>query len=123
MTGPGGQAVCGRGGSGVSPPPRSSVVTGGTLVYGVGMWGSRSAPARQRPSEEHDIRGPLGEAAHEIAVPLAAVRHVDAHRVPDLDQPALLVRSDAVEHLEFKCVGRAVEPFRPVLGDGDETRI
>ena len=35
----------------------------------------------QRPQEERQVRGPLGEPAHEVAVPLRAERHVDPDMV------------------------------------------
>src|SRR5450631_1556955 len=50
--------------------------------------------------QEEDVGGTLGEATHEVGVPLGAEGDVDADAVALLDKPALEVAADAVEHLE-----------------------
>src|SRR5256885_15326635 len=56
----------------------------------------------QRPREEGEVGGALGEAAHQVPVPAVAVRQVDPDRVPPLRQPALLPPPHPVEHLELE---------------------
>src|SRR5580698_9211683 len=58
-----------------------------------------SAARGEGAQEEAHVRGSLGEPPHEIAVPVAAIRHVDADEAALVGQPQLLVGSDAVEHL------------------------
>src|SRR4029079_16356618 len=59
----------------------------------------RLVPAlRQRPQEDRQVRGALGESAHEIAVPLRAERYVHPDVIVLLGQPPLLGIADAIEH-------------------------
>ena len=60
--------------------------------------------ADQRPQEEDQVGRPLGEAAHEVAVPLVAEGNVDPQLLALADQPDLLLVADAVEHLQFVLV-------------------
>jgi hypothetical protein len=52
--------------------------------------------------EEEDVRGALGEAAHEVGVPLGAEGDVDANAEALRGELALEVAADAVEHLELE---------------------
>jgi len=63
--------------------------------------------------QEEDVGWSLGEAAHEVGVPLCAEGDVDADAETFGDEGALEVAADAVEHLELE--GGFVE-----AGGGDE---
>src|SRR5215213_1797813 len=58
----------------------------------------------QCPQEERQIRGTLGQPAHEVAVPLRAERHVHPDVVALVGQPSLLGITDAIQHLILKIV-------------------
>jgi len=52
--------------------------------------------------QEEDVGWPLGEAAHEVGVPLRAEGDVDADAEALGDEGALEIAADAVEHLELE---------------------
>src|SRR5258707_3768696 len=54
--------------------------------------------------EEEDVGGALGEAAHEVGVPLRAEGDVDADAVALGGEAALEIAAYAVEHLELEGV-------------------
>ena len=62
------------------------------------------ALAEEAAQDEQHVRRPLGQASHEVRVPLGAVRHVDPHPVALGHQPALEVAPHAVQHLELEAV-------------------
>ena len=69
-----------------------------------GMAGPRSAVRGERAEEEGQVGGALGHPAHQVAVPVLAERHVDAHLVAAVGDPGLLGGADAVQHLELVAV-------------------
>src|SRR6195952_5795660 len=85
--------------------------------------GSRSLLRDQRPQEECQVRGTLGEPSHQVAVPLVAVGHVDAHLLAELRQPGLLLAADAVEHLELVGARHPAVPSGQGRGDLDQPRV
>src|SRR5271168_1251011 len=52
--------------------------------------------------EEDDVGGALGEATHEVGVPLRTEGNVDADPIALGHQAVLEIAADAVEHLEFE---------------------
>src|SRR5688572_11674377 len=68
---------------------------------------ARSALGRQGAQEELEVGGTLGHPAHEVAVPVLAEGHVDAHLVAAVGDAGLLGGADAEEHLELVRVGGA----------------
>src|SRR5512138_559495 len=72
--------------------------------------------------DEGDVRGPLGEAAHEVRIPLRAEGDVDAHPPPLAHDLLLEVAADAVEHLELEALGRDAALAREALRLGDDLR-
>jgi hypothetical protein len=71
----------------------------------------RSAPRGKGTQEERRVGRTLGQPAHQVAVPFAAVRYVHPDGVAELHQPELLVRPDSVQHLELVAARfAAVEP-------------
>src|SRR5215469_5256573 len=64
---------------------------------------------QQIPCDKEDVRGPLGQTAHEVRVPLSPKRDVDADVVPFGDKHALQVAPDTEEHLELEAA--AVDPL------------
>ncbi|CUR61440.1 hypothetical protein NOCA1240543 [metagenome] len=79
--------------------------------------------ADQRSEEEGEVLGLLGEAAHQVAVPLGAVGDVDAHRLACGRETLLLLGADAVEHLELVGPRAATEAARERGGDLDHPRV
>ena len=65
---------------------------------------SRSLVLEEVFGEEEDVGGALGEAAHEVGVPLGAEGDVDADAIAFGGEAALEVAADAVEHLELEGV-------------------
>src|SRR5690606_17427533 len=88
-----------------SPDRRASPITPAPMIavcFGVAM--TAIVPlllADQRLEEHRHVAGLLGETAHQVAVPLAAVGDVDAHGLAGLREAPLLGRPDPVEHLEL----------------------
>ena len=62
---------------------------------------------RQRPQEERQVGGALGQPAHEVSVPLRAERYVDPDVIALVGQPSLLGIADAVQHLVLEIVNPA----------------
>src|SRR5579875_3300659 len=58
--------------------------------------------AEQVTGEKEDVGRPLGESPHEVGPPGGAEGDVDAHAEALLDEAALKVAADAVEHLELE---------------------
>ena len=54
---------------------------------------------------EPHVCGTLGKTAHEIRVPVAAIRNIDSHPISLSHQPFLQVSPYPVEHLKLKLVG------------------
>src|SRR3712207_8892554 len=75
-------------------PPRSTLFPYTTLFRSEGA------------QEEAQVRGTLGQPAHEVAVPVDAVGEVGPHAHAVGSQPALLGDADAVEHLHLPRVRR-----------------
>src|SRR5450432_3601861 len=65
---------------------------------------SEKLTAQEIPREERDVGGALGQAAHEVGEPFAAIRDVDAQAVAIFDETALKVSAHAVEHLKLKTI-------------------
>src|ERR1700758_5214661 len=59
----------------------------------------------QRPQEECQVGRPLGQAPHEVSVPLGTKRHVYPDLVTGVGQPSLLAVTNAVQHLVFEIGG------------------
>src|SRR5579871_516712 len=68
--------------------------------------GGLGSAADEIAQEEEHVRGPLGEPAHEVAVPVRTVRSRDENRVAATDEVELELRADAVEHLELEALLR-----------------
>src|SRR3954453_22408282 len=79
--------------------------------------------ADQGPEEELEVGGALGQPAYQVAVPVLAVRDVDADRVPLTGQAELLLRTDAVEHLVLEAAGSAVGAIGEGARDRDQPRV
>src|SRR6185503_20276936 len=86
------------------------------------LWRRLSARC-QRTDEEAYVGRAFGQPAHQVPVPLGAQRHVHADVVPELDEAALLIRADPVEHLELELVRRPVETLGPVATDRHQTGV
>ena len=102
-----------------SPDSRVSPITPAPMIATVSL----APPSwRQRREEERQVARALGQPAHEVAVPLLAVRHVDPHLLALVGQPALLVGPDAVQHLVLVA---ALRPIVRVAGprDLDQPRV
>src|SRR6185437_16348384 len=69
-------------------PPRNAAATG-----------LRSEIILQQESQ---VCRALGQSPHEIGKPITAVRDVDANAVAILDQSALQICADAIQHLELE---------------------
>src|ERR1700674_5006398 len=69
--------------------------------------------AEEVAGEEGYVGGALGQAAHEVGEPVAAVGDVDAQAVAVFDEAALQIGAHTVEHLELKIV------FRDLFGGGE----
>src|SRR5690606_961584 len=74
----------------------------------------------ERPQEEPQVGGALGQAAGQVRVPGGPERHVHPHVVSHHRQPPLLVGSHPVEHLELE---RLSPLAGEVQGDRDEGRV
>src|SRR5680860_1101368 len=61
--------------------------------------GMRGSAGHDGAEEEPDVGRTLRQAAHEVAVAVLAVRHVDPDPLTGGDQSPLLAGADAVEHL------------------------
>src|SRR6266478_7921514 len=80
------------------------------------------APYHISQHEPH-IGRTLGEAPHEIGVPVSAVGHVDSHAVTVSYQLLLQVAPDAVQHLKLKFVRRNVSLPRELNGSRNHALI
>src|SRR6478735_1445576 len=105
------------------PETRVSPMTPAPKMAVVVIVALRSALGRDAAQEEHDVGGLLGHPAHEVAVPLLAVRDVDAHLVAAVGDPLLLLGADAVEHLVLERPRVATGLARERAGDLDEPRV
>jgi len=85
--------------------------------------GITAALRRDAAEEEHEVPRLLGQAAHEVAVPLLAVGDVDAHLVAAVGDALLLLGPDAVEHLVLEGLGGASVLGGQGAGDLDEPRV
>src|SRR5437870_1972517 len=65
----------------------------------------------------------LGQAPHEIGVPVSAVGHVDSHAVTVSYQLLLQVAPYAVQHLKLKSVRRKVSLLSELNGRRDHVLI
>src|SRR5205814_8094096 len=74
-----------------------------------------SAAADEAPQEEEQVRRPLGQTPHEVAVPVRPVRRGDEDVVAAGNEVELQARPDAVEHLELEAVVRDA----PLAREGD----
>src|SRR5699024_3441524 len=83
--------------------------------------GSRSTD--QRSGEKGEIGGPFREPAHQIAVPLLAVGHVDAHRLSCRRQRTLFARADTVQHLVLVTTLLTAVPTHPLGEYLDQPRV
>src|SRR6478672_1052490 len=106
----------------MTPAPKIAVVV---IVASSGGGAGRVASALRGDAaqEEHDVGWALGHAPHEVAVPLLAVRDVDAHLVAAVGDAALLLGPDAVEHLVLERLRFAAGLARERPGDLDEPRV
>src|SRR3954462_10150659 len=77
----------------------------------------------QRAQEEPEVRGTLGQTAHEVGVPVDAVRDIGAYPGAGRGQTALLVRPDAVEHLHLPRVRVAGVLRAEFVGPLDQLRV
>src|SRR5713101_3810510 len=76
-----------------------------------------SFAAEEVAYEKHQVGGALGQAAHEVGEPVAAVGDIDAHTIGIAHQLLLEIGADPIEHLELELVfGNAV------LGDKVQRR-
>src|SRR6478735_2823321 len=83
----------------IRPETRVSPMTPAPKIAVVVIVTPRSVLRRDAAQEEHDVGRLLRHAAHEVAVPLLPVGDVDAHLVPAVGDPLLLLGPDAVQHL------------------------
>src|SRR5579875_2350680 len=58
--------------------------------------------AQRVAHHEYQIGGAFGHTAHQVGIPLRAIRNVDAHVVALLPQLPLQNPANTVEHLEFE---------------------
>src|SRR5687767_8247685 len=90
-------------------------------------WPAPSAPRRSLPDEtaqdESDVRGPLGEAAHEVGDPLGPVGHVDAHPVSLPHQRLLQVPAHPEQHLHLPLRRPPVVARREILRLGEKLLV
>ena len=63
-----------------------------------------SGAAEEVAGEEGYVGGALGQTAHEVGEPVAAVGDVDAQAIAVFDEAALQVGAHTVEHLELKII-------------------
>ena len=63
---------------------------------------SRSLFAQHILGDEEDVGGALGEATHEVGIPLVAERDVDPNVVALGDELTLQIAADSEEHLELE---------------------
>src|SRR6266404_4004477 len=73
--------------------------------------------------EEGEVGRPLGQAAHEIGKPIAAVWNINAEAIAVFNELALQVGSHAVQHLELKIVLGDFFGRREANGLRDHARI
>src|SRR4051812_44136322 len=52
-------------------------------------------------SDESDVGRPLGEASHQIWIPLRAERDIDAHAITFPNQSVLQISADPIEYLKL----------------------
>src|SRR5439155_14031846 len=73
--------------------------------------------------EEGEVRRPLGEPPHEVAIPVLAVRDEHPEPEPVRGDACVQVAPDPVEHLDLEALAR--DPFRArrITGAGDEPRV
>src|SRR5262245_59401879 len=101
----------------ITPAPRIATVIGRILS------GRRSALRHQRSQEEGGVGRSFRHAAHQVAVPLVAVRHVHPHPLALGRQAALLVGPDAVQHLVLVGALLPVESGGQRARDVDQRRV
>src|SRR2546425_273998 len=73
--------------------------------------------------EEPQIGGPLGQSAHEIGKPVAAIWNINAEAVAVFNELSLQVGSHAIKHLELKIVLGDFLCGREANGLRDHARI
>src|SRR5260370_15740498 len=102
----------------ISPAPRIAI-TPGSLPGRADL----SAPGGKRAQEERQVRWPFREPPDQVAVPVAAVGDVDAHRGAAAGQAELLGGPDAVEHLVLEAVSGPARRAGPHASDPDQPRV
>src|SRR6476619_5609532 len=105
------------------PETRVSPMTPAPKIAVVVIAPPRSALGGDAAQEEHDVGRLLGHPAHEVAVPLLAIRDVDPHLVAAVGDPLLLLGPDAVEHLVLERPGVAARLTRERPRDLGEARV
>src|SRR3954453_5623199 len=95
------------------PPPR--------LVYSEarGLTTSGLLLADEGAGEELEVGGARGEAGDEVAVPVFAVRDVDAHGGALRGETELFLGTDPEEHLVLVRAGAAIRAVGERTGDRD----
>lgn len=64
-----------------------------------------------------------GEAPHDVGIPVAAIRDVDSHAIPDTHQFVLKVAPHTVQHLKLKLVATDGLLLHEVFGLLDDSFI
>ena len=64
----------------------------------------RDSAFDEAAADEEEIGGALGQAAHEVGIPVGAVGHTEAHLQSPVEQRFLQLRADAEEHLELEAL-------------------
>ena len=69
-------------------------------------------PVASRPQkvfgDEEDVRWALGQAAHEVGIPLGAERDIDPQALAFSHQLLLQIAANAMQHLKFVRVARNI---------------
>src|SRR5580700_5989011 len=106
-------------GPGDHPEPPQLCRPGGRPPEPRGVLAARA----QRPQEEGEIGRPLGQPAHQVAVPVAAVGQVDADLRAARREPGLLVGPDSVQHLVLEAAEVPAGQLGLGPGDLDQPRV
>src|SRR2546425_3200541 len=107
---------------------RDKLVTGvQTCALPISVKSRRSADnllaSEKVAKEKGEVRRALGEPAHEVAIPVLAVRDEHPEPEPVRGDARVQVLPDPVEHLDLESLAR--DPSRPrgVASAGDQPRI
>src|SRR3954454_21181209 len=98
----------------ITPAPKTAICCAMTCP---------SAAGREGSEEQSEVGGSFRHATYQIAVPLLAVRQIDAHGLATAGEAELLVRADTMQHLVLVRARPAAMPHRKGTGHGDQPGI